>query len=80
MHDEYDLESGHIGPLRSYLYFFDERGAPLPGAFVCTDSTDEALGVASDLGGHPPSWADFEEPLGESGELPASAISALKQD
>jgi len=80
VHDEYDLESGHVGPLRSYLYVFDERGAPLPGAFVCTDSTDEALGAASDLADGPPSWADFEVPLGESGELPASAISTLEQD
>ncbi|MCP4963590.1 MAG: hypothetical protein GY925_30515 [Actinomycetia bacterium] len=80
VHDEYDLDSGHIGPLRNYLYFFDEQGAPLPGAFVCTDSNDEALGVASELAGHPPSWAAFEEPLGESGGLPASVISALEHD
>ena len=77
VHDEYDLESGHVGPLRSYLYVFDERGAPLPGAFVCTDSTDEALGAASELAGHAPSWAAFEEPMSESGELPGSVVSAL---
>lgn len=80
LHDEYDLQSGHIGPLRNYLYFFDKQGAPIPGAFVCTDSTDEALGVASELAGHPPSWAAFEEPMSESGELPASVVSALEQD
>jgi len=77
-HDEYDIETGHIGPLRSYLYFFDPGGAPIPGAWLAADSTDEVLEIAKGFEIDPARWAEVEQAMDARGNMPLAALEALQ--
>lgn len=77
IHDEYDPEAGHIGPLRGYLVFFDKAGKEIPSATFASDSEQDAMNCAADLKLPSTRWLQCEDLPCEDGSLPSPLLLQL---
>ncbi len=75
LHDEYDPASGHIGPLRGYVLFYDSTGMEICG--IQNDTVEQALGFAEGLGVPAAEWTAAREELGSDRVLPETLRQQL---